>query len=200
MKKPLILFSIALIYFKALCAQTPKPHTIKLQDLNFSFITATKKITDGSTYSLLGTSFMQPPASDNAKTMLSQWFGKHPNADVIPVCSFRPPDGVKDAAKQLFIFCWIIDNKDTLNNYLVKNGCFPGGTMYAYDEWKKMNASMQKGMPVPIIEVYVKKKDYETYQKQIVANEMYAHDHRIGLWSEKEYYKIKTIEEKNKSK
>lgn len=165
--------------------------------MKFNFITGYKSNDTFNTYVILGTSFMQPPASDDAPKILKGWFAKHKNAVVIPVSSFGPPDNVP-VKKSLFVFCWIIDNNDTLNNYLVRNGCFPGGTMYAYDEWEKMNANMRKDIPKPKITVYVSSKSYEAYKMQIVANEIYAHDHKLGVWSDKEYYKIKAVEEKKK--
>jgi hypothetical protein len=166
--------------------------------MQFNYIMGHQKADTTHVWSLLGMDFVTPHASDNAPAMVSGWIAKHPNAMVIPVCAFGPPENINISGR-LFIFCWVVDKKDTLNNYLVNNGCFPGGTMFAYDEWEKRNKTI-KNAPTPKVYVYVSKNSYAQYQGQIVSNQVYARTHKLGLWSDKEYYKIKQIEEENRNK
>lgn len=160
--------------------------------MTFDYIMGHQKNDTLHTWCILGMDFVKPHASDNAQKTVANWIATHKNATVIPVCSFGPPANM-DVTKKLFIFCWIVDGKDTLNNYLVRNGCFPGGVMFAYDQWEERNKTM-KG-PLPEIHKYVSKKSYEDYKLQIANNERYAYEHKIGLFSAKEYYKIKAIQE-----
>jgi hypothetical protein len=67
-------------------------------------------------------------------------------------------------------YCWVIDQKDTLNNYLIRNGCFPGGTM--------MRATYSKNI--------VRKKEYEVFIEQIKSAELYARKMELGIWAKAE--------------
>ena len=194
MKKHL-LFALLLLISVLGFAQQPKK--LKLSEMKFDFIMGHKIVDTTHVWCILGMDFVTPHASDNARNMLVTWMAKHKNADVIPVCAFGPPKNVA-ASPRLFIFCWIVDKKDTLNNYLVKNGCFPGGIMFAYDQWEIRNKTAPKNTTLPEIYIYVAKKSYEDYKGQIIMNERFAHDNKLGLWSDKEYHKIKDIQEPKK--
>ncbi len=85
-------------------------------------------------------------------------------------------------------YCWLVDGKDTINNYLIKNGCFPGGTMMrpeTYDEMTKEMKDIYTDMPKPNIIVHVDKKAYENFIEQIKVAETFAEQHRLGIWKKK---------------
>lgn len=195
MKKYLVFSFIAFSIYTHALAQPSK--RLKVSEMNFNFTMGRKKADTFNHYSLIGMSYMSPPASNNARKLFADWMKKHPNAEVVPVCSFGAPPEAIGAPKDLLIMCWVIDKGDTLNNYLVKNGCLPGGTMFGYDEWQKLNTRLPKGQIVPKLELYVPMNVYKAYQTQIIENEKYAHSHKLGLWSDAEYFKIKDIEERS---
>jgi len=85
-------------------------------------------------------------------------------------------------------YCWLVDSKDTINNYLIKNGCFPGGTMMrpeTYDEMSKEMKEVYKDMPKPNIIVHVDKKTYDNFIEQIKVAETFAEQNKLGIWKKK---------------
>jgi hypothetical protein len=83
----------------------------------------------------------------------------------------------------------IIDGKDTLNNYLVRQGCYPGGTMQRPETWEEMSdrekeiyKDLQEKEKLNII-VHIDKKAYENFIEQIKSSEKYASDNKLGIWA-----------------
>ncbi|MBI3232850.1 MAG: hypothetical protein HYZ42_02220, partial [Bacteroidetes bacterium] len=95
------------------------------------------------------------------------------------------PTEIKDKDSKM-VYCWVIDNKDTLNNYLIKNGCFPGGTMMrpkTWDEMEKLERELYEGTgEKPDVKVYVDKKTYDVFIEQIKTAELYAKENNLGIW------------------
>ncbi len=84
------------------------------------------------------------------------------------------------------IYCWVVDNKDTLNNYLIKNGCYPGGTMMRPKTWDEME-KWEKDLyfdtdEKPDVRVFVDKKAYDSFIEQIKIAEQFARDNKLGIW------------------
>jgi hypothetical protein len=88
------------------------------------------------------------------------------------------------------IYCWVIDGNDTLNNYLIKNGCFPGGTMKRYETWKEMKRWEKKFYKKvgdkTKTEVHISSKTYKIFIEQIKSAEIYAQENKIGIWEKDE--------------
>jgi len=87
------------------------------------------------------------------------------------------------------IYCWVVDNQDTLNNFLVRNGCFPGSTMLRPQTWDEMPEEMKKlytdnKIDHGTTEILIDKKSYDMFLEQIKADEKYAYDNRLGIWSD----------------
>jgi len=149
---------LAIMHFILLSCKAQKTY-IKLVDVKFESIFGSTK-GNSDQYCLLGSGFFRAPRADNTDSLITDWIKKHSDAYLIPISS------IKDKAK--LTYCWVIDNNDTLNNFLIKNGCFPGGTM--------MRPS--KG----IAEIYINDKDYATFIEQIKNSETYAKKRKLGIW------------------
>jgi len=86
------------------------------------------------------------------------------------------------------IFCLIIQDSDTLNNYLIRNGCFPGGTMIRPKTWNEMEKwekeLYEEADEKPNVEVLMEKEDYDKFIEQIMRAEIYASGKKLGIWEE----------------
>ena len=159
---------------------------ISLNDLTFSSIFGDNKKDSLHTYCLLGTGYFRTPRSDNSDSLIKVWLTQHPQAKVIPVTTHGPT--FTDYPESKITYCWLVDGNDTINNYLIKNGCFPGGTMMrpeTYDEMSKEMKEIYKDMPKPNIIVHVDKKVYDNFIEQIKVAEIFAENNKLGIWKKK---------------
>ncbi|MGH1335608.1 MAG: hypothetical protein ACRBFS_05725 [Aureispira sp.] len=84
------------------------------------------------------------------------------------------------------VYCWLIDKKDTLNNLLIKEGCFPSGTMMLQKileekyPWEKEldDGSNEKSA----VQVLIDQKIYARFIEQITAAELFARKEKRGIW------------------
>lgn len=131
-------------------------------------------------YCLLGSGFFRTPSSDNADSLIKDWLKKHPDANVFSVSAIN-----SQVIK--IIYCWVIDGQDTLNNFLIKNGCFPGGTMIRPKTWDEMDTREKElydeSDEKPNVKVFVDKETYENFIEQIKSAELYARENKLGVWS-----------------
>lgn len=139
---------------------------LKLTDFKFESIFGTTDLEPDNTYCLLGTGFFRAHSSNDSDSLINDWIRNHSNAKVVAVSSFGPVETENPDSRM--IYCWVIEKQDTLNNYLIKNGCFPGGTMMKPDESKRS----------------VSKRDYKSFIEQIKAAELYAREQKIRIWKE----------------
>ena len=155
-----------------------------LSDFRFESIFGQTSREPKSTFCILGSGFFRAPRSANSDSMITEWMKYHPNAAVVPVSSFGPVD-LKNKESKL-TYCWVIDGKDTLNNYLVRRGCFPGGTMERPKTWDEMNQKQRESYSnmgdKPNIQVHVDKKSYDAFMEQIKAADLYAQQNKLGIW------------------
>lgn len=88
------------------------------------------------------------------------------------------------------VYCWVIDGPDTLNNWLIKNGCFPGGTMMRPKTWKEMpkeeREMYQESGQKPDIKVLVQEDVYLRFLDQIRSAEISAREKKLGIWAVKQ--------------
>ena len=159
MKQPFIIVIFFLSVVQIGCTgQTKK---IKISEARFESIFAYPK--DSSrVYCLLGSGFFRAPRSNNVDSIINDWLHKHPDAFLLPVSQ------LKDGGKMTY--CWVIDNKDTLNTVLIRNGCYPGGTMVG----PRKNTSMS--------EVYISNAEYNNFIEQIKIAEGFAKQNKLGIW------------------
>lgn len=177
----LILFS--LFTFNGCKGQKTK-ESLKISDFKFKSIFGTTSKAPKNNYCLLGSGFFRTPRSENSDSLIIDRIDKHPNALVIPVSSFGPAQ-IKDKDSKI-IYCWVIDQKDTLNNYLIKNGCFPGGTMIRPKTWVEMEKRdkelYEDTDEKPDVKVFVNKESYNIFIEQIKIAELYARKNKLGIW------------------
>jgi len=162
------------------CKGKQTTETLKITDFDFKSIFGMTPKEPKNSYCLLGTGFFRAPQSDNSDSLITEWIKAHPNAIVVPVSSF-----VQTKNSEM-VYCWVIDSKDTLNNYLIRNGCFPGGTMMRPKTWSEMDKREKEfyedSDEKPNIKVYMNKEGYETFIEQIKKAELYARKNKLGIW------------------
>jgi len=177
----MILFSLLTIN-SCIGQETKKP--FKLSDFKFESIFGMNSKEPKNTYCILGSGFFRTPRSNNSDSLIIDWIKKHPDAMVISVSSFGPTEIKYPESKM--IYCWVIDGKDTLNNYLIRNGCFPGGTMIrpkTLDEMEKWEKELYEDTDEkPDVKVYIDKKTYDNFIEQIKSAELFAQENKLGIW------------------
>ncbi|WP_134204500.1 hypothetical protein [Algoriphagus zhangzhouensis] len=187
MRQLITIFSIVLT-FTSCNGQEQQVEELKLSDFKFESIFGTTTSEPKSTYCLLGTGFFRTPRSDDSDSLITSWINEHPKAVVIPVSAFGPVE-IK-APESKMKYCWIIDQQDTLNNYLIRKGCFPGGTMIkpkTWDEMEKWEKELYEDSDEKMnVQVFVDKADYDRFIEQIKTAELFAKEKELGIWKEKE--------------
>ncbi len=178
-----VLFLFSLLTSISCLGQKAKKPLI-ISDFTFESIFGMTTKEPKNNYCLLGSGFFRTPRSDNSDSLITVWINKHPTSVVVPVSSFGPTE-IKNIDSKM-VYCWVIDKNDTLNNYLVKNGCFPGGTMIRPKTWNEME-KWEKELfdgttEKPDVEVYVDNKTYDTFIEQIKAAELFAKENKLGIW------------------
>lgn len=172
MMRTQILLSVIITLLFANCK---RPTNVSLSDLNFNnSIFAGNKNDSLHTYCLLATGYFRAPHSKNTDSLITQWLLQHPNAKVVSVATHGPT--MTDYPDSKMTYCWLIDKGDTINNYLIKNGCYPGGTMAlsTLEELKDIET------------LHIAKKDYEKFIAQITGAEEFAQQKKLGIWSKKD--------------
>ena len=159
-------FAIILIALSS-CTTSTKEEPIELKDLKFESTLGYNSLDTNSIYCLLKTGFFRAPSSKESDSLINSWITLHPKAKIISVSSFGPV--MTDLPNSKMIYCWVVDKHDTLNNYLIKNGCYSRGTM--------LNPNKNDtDLPDQI---------YMAFKKQIKNAENYAKKKKLGIWSKK---------------
>ena len=166
--------------FLTLMSCNGQTKTVLLSDLKFQSIFGYNSKDSSQVYCLLGTGFFRAPSSKNSDSLMENWINNHPNAQVIPISTLDEP-------KSKMTYCWLVDKSDTINNYLIKNGCFPGGTMMRPQTYDEMSNKMKSvyGKDNSKIIVHIDKKSYDTFIEQIKVAEAYAETNKLGIWNKK---------------
>jgi hypothetical protein len=139
--------------------------TRAVEEFKFKSIFGAPKKDSTTAYCLLGTGFFKSRRAQTTDTLIANWIKKHPAARVIPVSTIEAT--MIGAPNSSMTYCWLVDKDDNLNVYLIRNGCFPGGTM-------------QK--PKTGAKTYISKKEYEEFMLQIRLAEIYAQKKKLGVW------------------
>jgi len=159
---------------------------LPLSDLKFQSIFGQRSTDSITMFCLLGTGFFRTPRSENSDNLISTWLTVHPKAVVLPVSTLI------DSSMNI-IYCLVIDNTDTLNVSLIRNGCFPGSTMQRPQTWEEMSNEDKKiytdmenelktKIPRPNIQVHMEKEPYDHYIEQVKNAEQFASENRLGIW------------------
>ncbi len=161
-----LLTLIALIALISCSFGKEKSEGFKLSNLKFKSIFGYSTSDSIQAYCLLGTGFLRARFSPNADSLIDAWINNHPNAITIPISTIDEPN-------HKLTYCWLVDNGDTINNYLIKNGCFPGGAMMHPES---STAKVK-------IKIHIDRKGYSTFIKQIQCAEIFAKKNKLGIWS-----------------
>jgi len=161
-----------------------KKEPLKITDFEFKSVFGATAKEPKNNYCLLGTGFFRAPSSANSDSLITAWVKAHPKAIVVPVSSLRQVE--TNDPELTFTYCWVIDNKDTLNNYLIKNGSFPGGTMMRPKTWNEMEKWEQELYEDtderPDVKVFIDKKTYDNFIEQVKSAEKFARENKLGVW------------------
>jgi len=184
-KRIAILFFCTVILAVGSCSgQTLPTDKLYLKNFDFKSIFGYKNGDLNTSYCLLGRGFFRTIHSTDADSLMNSWLTTHPQAIVVKVSSLATPQ--KSNSSLNITYCWIIDNSDTLNNYLIKEGCYPGGTMQRPQTWIEMSKeekALYKNADKPKVKIFVDQKAYDNFLQQIISAEKYAKENKLGIWS-----------------
>ncbi len=146
-------------------------------------------------YCLLGAGVDKIPMSKRTDSIVNYWVAQHPNAKVLPVTTTAYT--YKDSRKpHTSIYCWVIQQNDTLNNYLVRNGCYAKKEMERNKTWEEVPEEKKRleaettfpvsEYPLPKIEMLIDKKLDDNFMQQITSAEKFAIKNKLGIWTDKE--------------
>ncbi len=179
MKKVLFILCFGALMTGCLGQQVSK--NLSLSDFTFKSYLGIYKTDSSNIYSLLG-DFLFPYHSDNSDSLIEDWIVKHPKAIVIPISTISVENNIKITQ------CLLVDGIDTINNYLVRNGCFSAEKMRRPRTWKELTRkekSAYKGIEKPNIIILIDPKLYANYMVQINTAEKLAIDELLGIWNYK---------------
>ena len=154
---------------------------VSLKDLKFDGIFGVTEKDSTNMYCLLGTGFFRTPRSKNSEELIEDWISKNKDAKVVVVSTIVE-------GKANINYCWLIDSKGkTINEYLIENGCFPGGTMMRPNTYKEMSKREKKiySDEKPNILVHIDKKEYDEFIERLKLAENYAKENKLGVWESK---------------
>lgn len=178
MKTLLYVFVLTTILpLKSIAQLDPAPN-VALSDLKFNSVFAYNKKDTLHSICLLGTGFFKAKHSPNSNVMIKEWLATHPRAQVIPVTTYKSFTPRCPGAYQSY--CWIVDGRDTLNTYLIRNGCFEGHTMRRPHVRHEMT-TLEKEMYGDIA-LHVGKPAYKTFLSSVKSAEAEAKKNRLGVW------------------
>jgi endonuclease YncB( thermonuclease family) len=110
-------------------------------------------------------------------SLINSWLNKHPNAMVKTVVS---QVGGSHGISVTYFYCWVVAGKDTLNNALVKNGCF--STTSQFDLANSYHVQPLGDSSQYI--VYVDTLTFNKFTTQIKNAETFAKRNKLGIWHE----------------
>ncbi len=181
MKQTVYLTTLLILIFTTCCRSQSKQTEFPVRNFEFESIFGYKIGKDkNDVYCLLGQGFFRTPRSDNSDELLSNWLTEHPNAKLISVSTLQSESNMT--------YCWIVDGTENLNIYLVKNGCYPGGTMQRPKTWREMNRKEKKiyrGIEKPNVKVLIDDSSYDKFIEELKSAELYAQENELGIWNEK---------------
>ncbi|WP_300977803.1 hypothetical protein [Flavobacterium sp.] len=122
------------VFFAISCKNSNEKLTVS--DVKFQSIFGIHKKDPKQVFCLLGTNFFRAKRSENTDQLIEKWIYNHPKAEVVPVSS-----------GELMTYCLLVDQKETINEYLVRNGCFEGRTMIRPQFYDEMSSEMKKNYP-----------------------------------------------------
>jgi hypothetical protein len=142
------------------------------------------------TFCLLGNGYTTAKQSPQADSMIKDWIMRHPNATVVHVTATSPPDFQSTDLKTA-VFTWVVDKSDTLNLYLLRQGCFTAESMRLPKPWEKMTEAEKQlfkqrhpEAEKPKTEILLDAPSIQIFMQRIVYAEAYAKKKKLGIWKE----------------
>ena len=178
---------ILTILIQSTCFGQQNNNELKLEDFKFESIFGYQNSDSSNIFCILGQGFFRAPRSENSDSIIHDWLVKHNNAKIIPVSGIGST--MIDEPNSKMTYCWIVDKNDTLNIYLIKQGCFPAGTMKRPETWnemKKWEKDLYKDTEKPDVKVFISKSDYRSFIDKIIEAEKYAEQNKLGIYYNKE--------------
>ena len=154
---------------------------LSLSQMEFdSWYGALKGDTTDHYYCLLGFAETLTPSAENTDSLIAGWIKEHPQADVIPVYTYGPV--FPSEPHSLQTYCWLVDGRDTLNIYLVREGALPALTMRRPETWEEMTEAQRKlhGRK-PIERVHVTDEVFFTFYDKALAAMNEAQKEQKGI-------------------
>lgn len=140
-------------------------------------------------YSILAKGlFIIPRISSDS--LLDEWFVQHKNALVKPVSSMVLYSNSLNSTNKT-IYSWIIDDEDTLNIFLIRNGVIPAGTLLNFNDTSEgTNVFYNSEREGYDFINYITNDEYNIFITKIKDAEKYAYDNRLGIWDDDETRRI----------
>ena len=138
------------------------------------------KNTPDETYCLMGSGFITASTSSSINKLISTWRAKHPQAKEVRVSSYGPV--ARDRPNSLITYIWVVDGQTTLNEYLVRQGACPGGTMQIPD-YDDISTRVNRVEKLPFhFKNLVSPRQYERLMRKMAKAESQAQKEKLGIW------------------
>lgn len=156
---------------------------IPIDSLNFNGLYA-NKINDNHkvSYWLCGLNAVNGPKK-NYNSLLEQWLMDHPHAYFKPISYALV--GKKDAQNSVMIHGWVVDKRENLNVFLVKNGGIKADAMTKFLEYKDLTEEQKQKFDwvnSENLKSLVSTKEYNKYLKKLYKAEQNARRKKRGIW------------------
>ena len=138
------------------------------------------KRTPNEVYCLMGSGFVMAPTSRGINKLISHWLAKHPHVTSVRVATSGPL--MIDQPNSVQTYVWVADGRNTLNEYLVRRGACPGGTMLVPDFSNLAPKSGRAGGAPFHFKTYVSPQDYNRFLSRIEQAELLAQKEKLGIW------------------
>lgn len=138
------------------------------------------KSTPNEVYCLMGSGSIIAPTSSNINTLISTWLAKHPHAIDVRIATYGPI--MVDQPNSIQTYVWVAEGQATLNEYLVRQGACPGGTMQIPDFSGLAPKSGKAGGAPFHFKTYVSPQELSRFLKRIEQAEAQAQKEKLGIW------------------
>lgn len=168
---------ILLILFITVCAlqatpqsngihfSTGKSERVAAASISWKDIFGSRKEEPQNTYLLMTQGGFRAPTSKNLDDLIKTWMEKHPKAEAVLVHSMEGSSAFPGSKIKAV---WVIDGRENLNLYLVRNGACPAGTMV-----------LNEGDETPL-----SKEEYKLFENKFWEAQKAAKLEKLGIWAE----------------
>jgi hypothetical protein len=148
---------------------------LKFENFEFVSIFGNLKGDKSNVYCLLGKGFFRTQSSENTDELIDTWILNHKNIKIILISTL-----IDDNAN--INYCWLEDEYgNTINEFLIKNGCFPGGTMMRPKTLKE-EPNDYMSIDDSKLKIHIDSQKYEEFIQKIKKAEQFASDNKLGIW------------------